>query len=149
LPFATTFTILIMSDKKHIDRLFQEGFKDFEATPDDAVWKNIESKLTENKKKPRVINQVVDIENSNSDQINTPNTNVNTPLENKDVEIDTNASQGIADHNPQEHLGTSPKTKTEIITHPLHTSQQTARANHGASEYAHRCSYIRRKKQLE
>ena len=155
-----------MSDKKHIDRLFQEGFKDFEATPDDAVWKNIESKLTENKKKPRVItiwwryagvaalllllltvgnvffnpsetdktNQVVDIENSNSDQINTPNTNVNTPFENKDVEIDTNASQGIADHNPQEHLGTSPKTKTEIITHPLHTSQQTARANHGASE---------------
>lgn len=44
-----------MSDKKHIDRLFQEGFKDFEATPSDAVWKNIESKLTEKKKKRRVI----------------------------------------------------------------------------------------------
>ena len=32
-----------MSDKKHIDRLFQEGFKDFEATPSDAVWENIEA----------------------------------------------------------------------------------------------------------
>ncbi|SFC95294.1 hypothetical protein [Algibacter pectinivorans] len=44
-----------MSDKKHIDRLFQEGFKDFEAAPNDAVWKNIEAKLNEKKKKRRVI----------------------------------------------------------------------------------------------
>ena len=43
-----------MSDKKKIDRLFQEGFKDFEAQPDDAVWKRIEAKL-EKKKKRRVI----------------------------------------------------------------------------------------------
>lgn len=44
-----------MSDKKHIDRLFQEGFKDFEATPSDAVWKNIEANLKGEKKKRRVI----------------------------------------------------------------------------------------------
>ncbi len=44
-----------MSDKKHIDRLFQESFKNFEATPSDAVWKNIESKLNQKKKKRRVI----------------------------------------------------------------------------------------------
>ncbi|WP_298555770.1 outer membrane beta-barrel protein [uncultured Algibacter sp.] len=44
-----------MNDKKHIDRLFQEGFKDFEATPSDAVWKNIEDQLNEKKKKRRVI----------------------------------------------------------------------------------------------
>ena len=44
-----------MSDKKHIDRLFQEGLKDFEATPNDAVWKNIEAKLNQKKKKRRVI----------------------------------------------------------------------------------------------
>ncbi|WP_372937797.1 hypothetical protein [Seonamhaeicola sp.] len=43
-----------MSDKKHIDRLFQESFKDFEATPSDAVWKNIEANLNKKKKK-RVI----------------------------------------------------------------------------------------------
>lgn len=44
-----------MSDKKHIDRLFQEGFKHFEATPSDAVWENIEAKLNEKNKKRRVI----------------------------------------------------------------------------------------------
>lgn len=44
-----------MSDKKHIDRLFQERFKDFEATPSDAVWENIEAELNKKKKKRRVI----------------------------------------------------------------------------------------------
>ncbi|GAA3631256.1 hypothetical protein [Flavivirga jejuensis] len=44
-----------MSDKKHIDRLFQESFKDFEAIPSDAVWENIEAKLNPEKKKRRVI----------------------------------------------------------------------------------------------
>ena len=44
-----------MGDKKHIDRLFQESFKDFEATPSDGVWKNIENKLNEDKKERRVI----------------------------------------------------------------------------------------------
>jgi hypothetical protein len=44
-----------MKEKKHIDRLFQESFKDFEATPSDAVWQNIETKLNQNKKKRRII----------------------------------------------------------------------------------------------
>ena len=44
-----------MSDKKHIDRLFQEGLKDFEATPNYSVWENIEAKLNKKKKKQRVI----------------------------------------------------------------------------------------------
>ncbi|PIY11831.1 MAG: hypothetical protein COZ17_05745 [Flavobacteriaceae bacterium CG_4_10_14_3_um_filter_33_47] len=44
-----------MKDKKHIDRLFQEGFKDFEASPSNTVWQNIENKLTQNKKKRRVV----------------------------------------------------------------------------------------------
>ncbi|WP_372754783.1 hypothetical protein [Mariniflexile sp.] len=44
-----------MNDKKHIDRLFQERFKDFEATPSDTVWQNIESELTKKKKKRRII----------------------------------------------------------------------------------------------
>lgn len=44
-----------MGEKKHIDRLFQESFKDFEAMPSDAVWTSIESKLNNKKKKRRVI----------------------------------------------------------------------------------------------
>lgn len=34
-----------MSDKKHIDRLFQEKLKDFEVVPKDSVWDNIHSTL--------------------------------------------------------------------------------------------------------
>ncbi len=44
-----------MSDKKHIDRLFQERFKDFEANPDPSVWSNIQSSLNADKKRRRVI----------------------------------------------------------------------------------------------
>ncbi|MBP6556978.1 MAG: outer membrane beta-barrel protein [Flavobacterium sp.] len=43
-----------MSERKNIDRLFQEKFKDFEASPADDVWGNIEAKL-EDKKQRRVI----------------------------------------------------------------------------------------------
>ena len=44
-----------MSDKKHIDRIFQEKLKDFEATPDKAVWDNISSQLNQKKKNRKVI----------------------------------------------------------------------------------------------
>ena len=44
-----------MSDKKHIDRLFQEKFKDFDVMPNDAVWENIEARLEKKKKKQRII----------------------------------------------------------------------------------------------
>lgn len=43
-----------MSDKKNIERLFQEKFKDFEAIPSSKVWENIEAELHK-KKRRRVI----------------------------------------------------------------------------------------------
>lgn len=43
-----------MNEKKNIDRLFQEKFKDFEVTPPDFVWDNIQSRLEE-KKKRRIV----------------------------------------------------------------------------------------------
>ncbi|WP_445453340.1 hypothetical protein [Flavobacterium sp. 25HG05S-40] len=43
-----------MSERKNIDRLFQEKFKDFEEIPSEEVWVNIEAQLDE-KKKRRVI----------------------------------------------------------------------------------------------
>lgn len=43
-----------MSDKKNIDRLFQEKFKDFEVEPNEQIWINIDAALRE-KKKRRVI----------------------------------------------------------------------------------------------
>lgn len=36
-----------MGNKKNIDRLFQEKFKNFEAIPNDAMWDTIQSKLDE------------------------------------------------------------------------------------------------------
>ena len=44
-----------MTDKKHIDRIFQEKFKNFEATPDAVVWENIHNALHKDKRKRRVI----------------------------------------------------------------------------------------------
>lgn len=43
-----------MSEKKNIERLFQEKFKDFEAIPEPKVWDNIEDALKK-KRKRRVI----------------------------------------------------------------------------------------------
>jgi len=43
-----------MSERKNIDRLFQEKFKDFEVNPPETAWANIETKLDE-KKKRRII----------------------------------------------------------------------------------------------
>src|SRR5688572_22416905 len=40
-----------MGDKKNIDRLFQEKFKDFEVDPDDSLWSRIESELDANSNK--------------------------------------------------------------------------------------------------
>lgn len=38
-----------MKDKKDIDRLFREQFRDFEVKPDEKLWENIKAKLTEEK----------------------------------------------------------------------------------------------------
>jgi hypothetical protein len=44
-----------MTEKKDIERLFQEKFKDFEATPPAQAWENITLKLQSKKKKKRII----------------------------------------------------------------------------------------------
>ena len=40
-----------MSERKNIDRLFQEKFRDFEVSPPELSWNNIEAKLDEKKKR--------------------------------------------------------------------------------------------------
>lgn len=44
-----------MSDKKHIDRLFQEKLKDFEVAPSNAVWENISAELHAEEKDRKII----------------------------------------------------------------------------------------------
>ncbi|TJY34724.1 hypothetical protein [Pontimicrobium aquaticum] len=43
------------NNKKHIDRLFQEGLKNFEATPNHSVWENVSEQLLSKKKQRKVI----------------------------------------------------------------------------------------------
>ena len=40
-----------MNERKNIDRLFQEKFKDFEDFPHANVWKNIEKQISKKKKR--------------------------------------------------------------------------------------------------
>ena len=40
-----------MKEKKNIDRIFQEKFKDFEKEPSEKVWSSIASKLDEKEEK--------------------------------------------------------------------------------------------------
>lgn len=42
-------------ENKNIERLFQEKFKDFEVSPPDFIWENIQAKLHPKEKKRRVI----------------------------------------------------------------------------------------------
>lgn len=44
-----------MKNKKNIERLFQEQFKDFNENPPEIVWENIQEKLQETEKKRRII----------------------------------------------------------------------------------------------
>lgn len=44
-----------MKERKNIDRLYQEKFKDFEATPNEVVWRSISAKLREKERKKHFI----------------------------------------------------------------------------------------------
>ncbi len=44
-----------MKEKKNIDNIFKEGFKNLEATPSPRVWENIQATLKEEKKERKVI----------------------------------------------------------------------------------------------
>ena len=44
-----------MNEKKNLDRLFQEKFKDFEYEPNEQVWLNIEAALKEKKEDRKII----------------------------------------------------------------------------------------------
>ena len=92
-----------MRENKNIERLFQEKFKDFEVSPPDMVWENIQEKLHPKEKKRRVIpfwfktsgiaasfvaimsvlffNRNTDFKNSNGNNNNAVVTSEKTPME--------------------------------------------------------------------
>ena len=103
-----------MKENKNIERLFQEKFKDFEVTPPDFVWENIQEKLHPKEKKRRVIpfwfkttgiaasfiaimsvvflNINTDFKNTNS------NNNKNTVVNSETNEVNKNSNQNIENH---------------------------------------------------
>ena len=44
-----------MKEKKHIDELFKDSFKNFEASPSPEVWSNIQAQLKKDKEDRKVI----------------------------------------------------------------------------------------------
>jgi deoxyribodipyrimidine photolyase len=46
-----------MNDKKNIERLFQERFKDFEVAPPENAWQNIAARLEKKESKKRMFNR--------------------------------------------------------------------------------------------
>ncbi len=155
-----------MSDKKHIDRLFQEGFKDFEATPSDAVWKHIEAELNQKKKKRRVIpiwwryagiaalllllltvggvflNNTADNPNQVVDTENTTSKDIDV----KDINLLNDAQDTtpiISDNTAQENLNDASNKQSEIITNNENnnSSIETSIAETSASKNQNESKY--------
>lgn len=109
-----------MSDKKHIDRLFQEKFKDFEAKPNANVWENIQNQLEQPKQKTKqalptwlkfasiaailILFIALGSKFSGNKNVNSPNivntksssNNKNNTLEKETLEVDSNTKNNVA-----------------------------------------------------
>ncbi|CAM4435070.1 outer membrane beta-barrel protein [Flavobacterium terrigena] len=105
-----------MKENKNIERLFQEKFKDFEVSPPDFVWENIQEKLHPKEQKRRVIPfwfkatgiaasfvAIVSVVfyNTNSDfnNTNTINTNNNNAVVNSGTAQENKASNQNVENN--------------------------------------------------
>ncbi len=108
-----------MSDKKHIDRLFQEKFKDFDVKPNDALWEGIEARL-EKKKKRRVIPiwwQFGGVAAALVLLFTIGNTLINNTRENKNnpVIVDTKG-EDVKTNDSNEILTTIPKGNNTVVS---------------------------------
>lgn len=122
-----------MGDKKDIDRLLQQRFKDFEPAPPASVWGAIESKLDQDKKRPAllplwwkiggiaavfaiILSAVVWNFNENvaTDQIviENPEKTVD-PDSNDSIENRPSQKEGIVD---RDTTGQSPRIKSDLST---------------------------------
>ncbi len=96
-----------MDDKKHIDRLFQEKFKDFDAKPNPEVWNRISENLLQKKKKRRVLPiwwQIGGVAASLLLILTLGNTlfnNKTTPIQNNPVVNSDNVPQQQLEHNTE------------------------------------------------
>ena len=128
-----------MKEKKNLDRLFQEKFKDFEAHPSDQVWKNIVAAKAKKKEDRKVaiiwwrlggvaalllllVTTGVVVWNSSSNEITSDPALVETNQTDADKEEKT--SSGIADTNTDNST-----EKTENLQQPEMSSEVIVDAN--------------------
>ena len=122
-----------MSEKKHIDRLFQEKFKDFEAKPSSNVWSGIQNKMEQPLQKPKkvlplwlrfasiaaalvLLFTIGNLAFNNNDKENNNTNVVDTNLENKNTTPNTSNT----------------KTINSVSNNTINTSEKT---NSKSSEY--------------
>jgi hypothetical protein len=137
-----------MRENKNIERLFQEKFKDFEVTPPDFVWDNIQEKLHPKEKKRRVIpfwfktagiaasfvaivsvvffNTDTDFKNSNSN-----NNNTNTVVTSETNKANTNSKKNVGTNtfNTSDSNINQNATKSSIINEVENQSKSNSLVN--------------------
>lgn len=127
-----------MTDKKNIDRLFQEGFKDFEAHPSKVVWDNIANELHPKKKRRRILPIWLRVAGVAASLVllitagrfifnNDPNSNLdNNPLVNTNSEENSSLesnSKSTENSNSPETLPVNNKNDNRVTT-TLNTSKE-------------------------
>lgn len=127
-----------MSDKKHIDRIFQEKLKDFEVSPNPEVWNNIQSKLNLDKDEPKKIIPIwmrlagiaallALLFVAGSYFYNGSNPGVTEPLEQKSVNINRTETPIEQSQKPSaNNLNTSNETKLETELDKTNTKTNTS-----------------------
>lgn len=127
-----------MSDKKNIERLFQEKFKDFEVVPPQRVWDNIEAELHKKKKRKVIpiwfrlsgvaalllVGALIGYGILNNSPENNPNDGV-VNQENKDLQND-NGKNLIPTKNPIQ--------SNQVVTSTENSNQENSKSNTISSE---------------
>lgn len=133
-----------MSDKKNIERLFQEKFKDFEVVPPQKVWDNIEAELHKKKKRKVIpiwfrlsgvaalllVGALIGYGILNNSPENNPNDGV-VNQENKDLQND-NGKNLIPTKNPiqsNQVVTSTENSNSSTISSEENNSQNNAVAN--------------------
>jgi hypothetical protein len=138
-----------MKENKNIERLFQEKFKDFEVSPPDFIWENIQEKLHPKEKKRRVIpfwfkttgiaasfvaimsvlffNRNTDFKNSNANNNNA----VVTSEKNKNYNNQTTGSN--LSNSSESHLNKN-KSNSTFINESGNNSDSNSLVNKGGSK---------------
>ena len=128
-----------MKEKKHIDRIFQEKLKNFEATPNDAVWKRINAELHDvdsNRKVIPVWWKIVGIAASLLLMFTIGNLVFNSNLENSnDIPtevVDAKNESNTSEENNKEGLNPQEEnTSNELLNTNLIQDSQTAASKDG------------------